>query len=63
MTFSTETKEKIILDMCNMIKCETISHRDDKLVNWNEYEKFQQLLKDSYPTIYQKCGPVVTGEI
>lgn len=55
MTFSTETKEKIILDMCNMIKCETISHRDDKLVNWNEYEKFQQLLKDSYPTIYQKC--------
>ena len=54
MNFSPDTKQKIITDMCDMIKCATVSHQDDKLVDWTQFQKFEQLLKEKYPTIYQK---------
>ena len=55
MNFTAETKEKIIDDMCKMIQCATVSYQDDELVDWSQYEKFQNLLRQNFPTIYQKC--------
>lgn len=47
--------DKIIADMVDMIRCKTISNRDDKLVDWKEFEKFQELLKERFPLIHEKC--------
>ena len=49
MEISSELREKIITDMCSMIKCATISDQNDDLVNWDEYKKFHKLLKKSFP--------------
>ena len=38
-------RDKIVADMVDMIRCKTISNRDDRLVEWKEFEKFQELLK------------------
>ena len=54
MNFTTETKEKIIDDMCKMIQCATVSYQDDELVDWSQYEKFQNLLRQNFPIIQQK---------
>lgn len=54
MNFSPELQEKIISDMCEMIKIKTISYQDDNLVDWTQYQTFENLLKEKYPTIYQK---------
>ena len=56
-----ENQQKIISDLCDMIKCRTVSNSDDNLVDWNEFEKFRTLLKERFPTIYsvaefQKIG-------
>ena len=49
MNFTAETKEKIIDDMCKMIQCATVSYQDDELVDWSQYEKFQNLLRQNFP--------------
>ena len=55
MTFSSDTKQKIISNMCDMIKCATVSHQEDSLVDWSQFEKFENLLKEKYPTIYKQA--------
>ena len=62
MNFTAETKEKIIDDMCKMIQCATVSYQDDELVDWSQYEKFQNLLRQNFPTIYQKCDFFKVGK-
>lgn len=48
-------EEKIVCDMADMIKCKTVSYRDEKLVEWGEFEKFVRLLEERFPNIYQAC--------
>ena len=48
-------RDKIVTDMVDMIRCKTVSNRDDALVNWDEYEKFENLLKERFPNIHTKC--------
>lgn len=55
MAFNEQDKNKIISDMCKMIQCKTISNLDDSLVDWEEFKKFRNLLKELYPTIYKTC--------
>ena len=52
MEFSSELQKKIIADMCAMIQCATVSHVQDSFVDWSQYENFERLLKEKYPTIY-----------
>ena len=40
---------KIIQDMVDMIRCKTVSDRDETCVDWGEFEKFQQLLLERFP--------------
>lgn len=62
MEISSELREKIITDMCSMIKCATISDQNDDLVNWDEYKKFHKLLKKSFPLIYKNCDFFQVGK-
>ena len=41
--------------MADMIRCKTVSNRDETLVDWAEYSKFQELLKERFPNIHKKC--------
>jgi carboxypeptidase PM20D1 len=51
-------REKIVSDMVSMIRCKTISNRDEALVDWNEFEKFEQLLIERFPLIHEKCDKI-----
>lgn len=51
----TLDEEKILRDMQDMVRCKTVSHRDDTLNDWTEFEKFQRLLEDRYPLIHKAC--------
>lgn len=48
-------EDKIVNNMVAMIRCKTISNRDDKLVDWAEYEKFEAQLRMRYPTVFEKA--------
>ncbi len=48
-------REKIVADMVDMVKCKTVSDRDDSLVDHAEFEKFQALLAKRFPLIHKNC--------
>ena len=47
--------DKIVQDMADMIRCRTVSHPDDALVDHAEFAKFEALLKDRFPLIVKAC--------
>lgn len=49
-------QEKIVADMVDMIRCKTISNRDDNLVDWGEFDKFRELLKERFHLVHEKCS-------
>ena len=53
--FSEDDKSKIVNDMCRMIQCKTVSNLDESKVDWSEFEKFTNLLREAFPTIYSTC--------
>ena len=48
-------EEKIVADMADMIRCKTVSDRNPDLVDWAEFEKFQNLLAERFPLIHKHC--------
>ena len=46
-------EDKIVRDMVAMIRCKTVSNRDDSLVDWNEYEKFETEIRMRFPKIFE----------
>lgn len=48
-------EEKIVQDMVDMIRCKTVSNRDESLVDRAEFVKFEELLKERFPLIHEKC--------
>ena len=53
--FTESEKQKICSDMCRMIQCKTVSNLDESKVDWSEFEKFTNLLREAFPTIYSTC--------
>lgn len=49
-------EEKIIQDMKDMIRCKTISYHDKSLIDWNEFHKFTDLLRERFPLVHEKCS-------
>lgn len=49
-------KEKIVADMADMIRCKTVSYYDETLIDWEEFEKFEALLKERFPLIQANCS-------
>lgn len=52
----TVDREKITADMVDMIRCKTVSYRDDALVDRKEFEKFEKLLFDRYPAVVKAAN-------
>lgn len=48
-------KEKITDDMVAMIRCKTVSYRDEALVDRKEFEKFEKLLFERFPAVAEKA--------
>jgi len=46
-------KKKIIADMQAMIRIKTISHTDDSLTDFAEFDKFKTLLEERFPLIHK----------
>lgn len=46
--------EQVIHHLAEMIRCKTVSDRDETKMDWAEFEKFQQLLPKLYPMIHEK---------
>lgn len=58
----TLDKDKIVRDMVDMIRCKTISYRDDNLIDTLEFEKFKQLLVERFPLIHKQCSRELIGK-
>ena len=46
---------KAAADLSEMVKCQTISHRDRAIENDEEFERFIALLPEKFPLIYKNC--------
>ena len=55
-------EEKIVADMQSMIRCKTVSDRDESAVDWTEFEKFQTLLNEIFPKIHEKTALLHLGK-
>lgn len=55
-------REKIVSDMVAMIRCKTVSNRDETLVNREEFTKFQELLQERFPLVHQHCHLEYVGK-
>ncbi|MDD6491670.1 MAG: M20/M25/M40 family metallo-hydrolase [Firmicutes bacterium] len=49
-------RDKIVDDMVAMIRCKTVSNRDEQLVDRKEFEKFEELLRERFPLVHSKCS-------
>ena len=54
-------EEKIVSDMVEMIRCKTVSYNDEKLINKEEFRKFQELLPKLYPLVHGICPREFVG--
>ncbi|MBR3875186.1 MAG: M20/M25/M40 family metallo-hydrolase [Clostridia bacterium] len=54
--------EKAAHDLAEMIKCKTISHRDASLDDVAEFEKFEKLLPNLFPAVFEKCSYEKVGD-
>ena len=48
-------REKIVDDMVAMIRCKTVSNRNEELVDREEFQRFEELLKERFPLVHSKC--------
>ena len=55
-------KDKIVADMVDMVRCKTISNRNEALVDRAEFEKFELLLAERFPLIHKNCDLKKIGE-
>jgi len=55
-------RDKVTSDMVAMIRCKTISNRLEELIDREEFRKFEELLKSSFPAIHEKCELTKIGK-
>lgn len=46
--------DQVIEHLAEMIRCKTVSDRDESKMDWAEFEKFQNLLPKLYPLIHER---------
>ena len=55
-------RAKIIVDMQEMIRCKTVSHSDESLTDFTEFEKFRALLEKQFPLVHQHAEKKIIGK-
>ena len=55
-------EEKIVEDMQELIRCKTISYRDESQVDWAEFERFQKVLTERFPLVHSACSMQKIGK-
>ncbi len=60
-------KEKVNVDryrknLSQAIRIQTVSYADEELIDWGEFEKFRNFLKEAYPLISEKLSLEIVGE-
>lgn len=48
-------RDKVVQDMVDLIRCKTVSNRDEALVDRAEFEKLRSLLAERFPTVHKKA--------
>lgn len=55
-------REKIVADMQEMIRCKTVSHSDETLTDFSEFEKFRRVLEERFPLVHQNATRELIGK-
>jgi len=53
---------KVTEDMQDLIRCRTVSSRDESEVDWDEVKKLQALLAERYPELHRTAPPLHIGK-
>jgi carboxypeptidase PM20D1 len=48
-------RDKIVRDMQDMIRCRTVSNRDEALVDRREFSRFEALLAERFPLLHARA--------
>ena len=59
--------EKVNLDryvetLCEAIRCKTVSHTDESLTEWEEFEKLHRVFEEKYPLLHEKLTKRAVGK-
>ncbi len=55
-------EEKIVADFREMIRCKTVSNRDESMVDRGEFAKFEGVLRERFPQVYGACELTKHGQ-
>ena len=55
-------EEKIVADMVDMIRCKTVSYREEEMMAWEEFRKFEALLQERFPLVHKACSVEKIGK-
>lgn len=55
-------EEKIVADFRDMIRCKTVSDRNEALVDWAEFARFEALLAERFPLVHEKMNKKKLGK-
>lgn len=58
----TLNRDKIIADMQEMIRCKTVSYSDERLTDFNEFEKFRKVLEERFPLVHRQAQKYLIGK-
>jgi carboxypeptidase PM20D1 len=55
-------EQKAVTNLAEMIKCKTVSNRDEALTDKNEFEKFKNVLKERFPKVHENLTLEYVGK-